>query len=152
MQKLFRALTVLAAMIFASTNANAEVVKITPDVAREKALAGELVLIDIRRPEEWAETGLPDVALLLDMTSKEFLHGINAIRLQNPDVPLAFTCRTGNRSNYLTGELEKLGYSGLIDVVGGMSGSRVDKGWVKRGLPVRSINEPINQLITVTQP
>lgn len=152
MQKLFRVFTVLAVMIFASTSANAEVIKITPDVAREKALAGELVLIDIRRPEEWAETGVPDVALLLDMTSREFLAGITAIRLQSPDIPLAFTCRTGNRSNYLAGELEKLGFSGIIDVVGGMSGSRVDRGWAKRRLPIRSVNDPINHLITVTQP
>ena len=87
MQKIFKLFQVLAVMIFAGTAANAEIVKMTPDVAREKALAGELVLIDIRRPEEWAETGVPDVALLLDMTSREFLSKLNAIRLQNPDVP-----------------------------------------------------------------
>lgn len=152
MQKLFRLLTFLTAMIFVGASANAEVIKMTPEVAREKALVGELVVIDIRRPEEWAETGVPDVALLLDMTSKEFLHGINAIRLQNPNLPLAFICRTGNRTNYLTGELEKLGYSGIVDVIGGMSGSRADKGWAKRRLPIRSVNDPVNPLITVTQP
>lgn len=152
MQKLFRLLTFLTAMIFVGASVNAEVIKMTPDAAREKALAGDLVLIDIRRPEEWAETGVPDVALLLDMTSREFLHGINAIRLQNPNLPLAFICRTGNRTNYLTGELEKFGYSGLIDVIGGMAGSRADKGWAKRRLPVRSVNDPVNPLITLTQP
>ena len=139
-------------MIFAGTAANAEIAQMTPDVAREKALAGEIVLIDIRRPEEWAKTGVPDVALTLDMTSREFLAGITAIRLQQPDIPLAFTCRTGNRSGYLTGELEKLGLSGIIDVVGGMSGSRADKGWAKRGLPVRGVTDPINPVIVALQP
>jgi len=124
----------------------------TPDVAREKALAGEIVLIDIRRPDEWIDTGVPDVALLVDMTSRDFLAKIAAIRRENPDIPLAFTCRTGSRSNYLTGELEKMGMSGLIDVVGGMLGSRADKGWAKRGLPIRSVNDPVNPMITVTQP
>ncbi|PCJ73159.1 MAG: sulfurtransferase [Rhodobacteraceae bacterium] len=152
MQKLFKLFQVMAVMIFAGTAANAEIVKMTPDVAREKALAGEIVLIDIRRPEEWAGTGVPDVALLVDMTSRDFLAKINAIRMQNPDIPLAFTCRTGSRSNYLTGELEKLGMSGLIDVIGGMSGSRADKGWAKRGLPIRAVNDPVNPMITVTQP
>ncbi len=52
MQKIFKLFQVLAVMIFAGTAANAEILKMTPDVAREKALAGELVLIDIRRPEE----------------------------------------------------------------------------------------------------
>lgn len=152
MQKIFKLIQVLAVMIFAGTAVNAEIIKMTPDVAREMALAGEIVLIDIRRPEEWAETGVPDVALLADMTSRDFLAKLTAIRLQSPDIPLAFTCRTGNRSNYLTGELEKLGYSSIIDVVGGMSGSRADKGWSKRGLPIRSVNDPVNPSITVTQP
>lgn len=151
MQKLFKLLQVLAISLIATT-ANAEVTKMTSDVAREKALAGEIVVIDIRRPEEWAETGVPDVALLADMTQRDFLNKINAIRLQNPDVLLAFTCRTGNRSGYLTGELEKLGMSGLIDVVGGMSGSRVDPGWAKRNLPIRAVNDPVNAAITITQP
>lgn len=152
MQKLFKLFQVLAVMVFAGTTANAEIAKMTPDVARELALAGEIALIDIRRPEEWAGTGVPDVALLADMTSRDFLAKITAIRLENPDILLAFSCRTGNRSNYLTGELEKIGMSGLIDVVGGMSGSRVDKGWAKRGLPVRAVNDPLNPMITVTQP
>ena len=152
MQKLFKLFQVLAVMIFAGTTANAEIVKMTPDVAREKALAGEIVMIDIRRPEEWAKTGVPDVALLADMTSRDFLSKITAIRLENPDIQLAFSCRTGNRSDYLTGELEKLGLSGIIDVVGGMSGTRGEKGWAKRGLPVRSVNDVVNPAITVTQP
>lgn len=152
MQKIFKLFQVLAVMIFAGTAANAEIAKMTPDVAREMALAGEIVLIDIRRPEEWAETGVPDVALLLDMTSKDFLAKLTAIRLQSPDITLAFSCRTGNRSNYVTGELEKLGFSGLIDVIGGMSGSRADKGWAKRGLPIRPATGLIHPMITVTQP
>ena len=152
MQKIFKLFQVLAVMIFAGTAANAEILKMTPDVAREAALAGELVLIDIRRPEEWAKTGVPDVALLADMTSRDFLAKITAIRLENPDIPLAFSCRTGNRSNYLTGELEKLGMSGLIDVIDGLQGSRADKGWAKRGLPIRSVNDTVNPMITVTQP
>ena len=152
MQKIFKLFQVLAVMIFAGTAANAEIATMTPDVAREKALTGELVLIDIRRPEEWAQTGVPDVALLADMTSRDFLAKITAIRLENPDVLLAFSCRTGNRSGYLTGELEKLGMSGIIDVVGGLQGSRVDKGWIKRDLPTRSVNDPVNPAITATQP
>ena len=152
MQSLFKFFQVVAIVTLAATTANAEVEKMTPDVAREMALAGEIILIDIRRPEEWAETGVPDVALLADMTSPDFLKIITAIRLQSPDTPLAFSCRTGNRSDYLTGELEKLGMSGLIDVVGGLQGSRADKGWIKRQLPIRSVNDPVNPVISVTQP
>ena len=159
MHKLFKPFLILAVVIFAGiatyfsgTEAQAEVQQMTPDVAREAALAGEIIMIDIRRPEEWAQTGVPDVALLADMTSPDFLKIITAIRLQSPDTPLAFSCRTGNRSGYLTGELEKMGMSGIIDVVGGLQGSRADQGWVKRQLPIRSVSAPVNPAVTITQP
>ncbi len=152
MQSLFRVFQVFILVVFAGTVAQAEVVKMTPDVARAKALAGEIVLIDIRRPDEWSQTGVPDVALLADMTQRNFLDKIKAIRAQSPNIPLAFTCRTGNRSNYLTEQLERIGMSGIIDVVGGMAGSDVDQGWVKRGLPVRPASVPVNAAISIPQP
>ncbi len=152
MQKFIRIIQVFALLLVTGTAANAEIVKMTADVAREQALAGELVLIDIRRPEEWAQTGVADVALLNDMTDREFVARLYAIRAQSPDIPLAFICRTGNRSGYVTKELEKMGMSGLVDVVGGMVGSRADKGWLKRGLPVRDPGAPVNEAVTIAQP
>ncbi len=152
MKRIITILQVLAVMLIAGTAANAKVVQITPDVAREKALAGELVLIDIRRPEEWLQTGLPDVAIPADFTQRDFLQKLAAIRTQSPDIPLAFICRTGNRSGYVTGELEKMGWTGIIDVVGGMAGSPVDPGWAKRKLPVRAANAPVNPAVKITLP
>ncbi len=152
MGRLLKIFQVLALVLVSGTAASAGVVQITPDVAREQALAGKLVLIDIRRPDEWAQTGVADVALLADMTQQDFVAKINAIRMQSPDIPLAFICRSGSRSGYVTTQLDKMGWSGIIDVVGGMSGSGVDRGWIRRDLPLRDAGAPVNPAVGVTQP
>ncbi len=139
-------------LVILATSASAQVVQITPDAARAKALAGELVLIDIRRPDEWADTGIADVALLADMTAPNFIKTILDIRAQNPDTPLAFICRSGNRSGFVTAELYRAGLTNVIDVVEGMSGSGIGPGWVTRGLPVRITDAPVNPEITTRQP
>lgn len=139
-------------LITLASGVRAEVMQITPDEAHLKALAGEIVLVDIRRPEEWVETGIPDVALTADMTSADFIETLLAIRAQNPATPLALICRTGNRSGYVAGELYKAGMTNVIDVVEGMAGSRVGPGWKTRGLPIRPSDMPVNILVATNQP
>ncbi|MBL4806566.1 MAG: rhodanese-like domain-containing protein [Rhodobacteraceae bacterium] len=151
MRKLFTTFQVLALLLMAGA-VTAQVRQITPDSARAMALAGEIVLIDIREPDEWAETGLPDVALTAAMRSADFIETLLNIRDQNPDIPLALICQSGNRSSYMTGELHKAGLTNVIDVVEGMSGSRVGPGWAMRGLPMRRYNAPIHVAILTTQP
>lgn len=152
MHKILNTLRMLALLMIAGTTATAEVVSMTPDVAREKALAGEIILIDIRSPDEWAASGVPDVALLVEMTDPNFIEKINAIRAETPEIPLAFSCRSGNRSGRVTSQLDRMGMPDIIDVVGGFLGSRVDAGWAKRGLPSRTHSEPVNSQIAAMQP
>ena len=143
---------IFAFVLFAATSANADVQQITPDEAYAKALAGEIVLIDIRTPEEWADTGLPDVALQDNLYAPDFVQKLIAIRDQNPDTPLALICRTGNRSGGASAQLYQAGLTSVIDVVEGMAGSGVGPGWVTRGLPVRAANAPVNAAVRTVQP
>ncbi len=143
----------LFAFVFVlATGANAQVQQMTPDEAYAKALAGEIVLIDIRTPEEWAETGLPDVALQNNLYAPDFIQTLLAIRAQNPDTPLALICRTGSRSGNATAQLYEAGLTNVIDVVEGVAGSGVGPGWFARGLPVRTADAPVNSAITTAQP
>ena len=116
--------------------ANAEPKPMTAPEAYEAAKAGEIVLVDIRRPEEWAETGIPEGAVALDMTAPDFVKQLVEIRKKFPKKPIAMICRTGNRSNYVTTTLDRQGFPGLIDVKEGVVGGRNGPGWLKRGLPV----------------
>ncbi len=108
----------------------------TPPEAHAAAKAGEIVLVDIRRPEEWAETGIAEGAVALDMTARDFVQRLVDIRMKFPKKPIAMICRTGNRSNYVTTALDRQGFPGLADVSEGMAGGRNGPGWLKRGLPV----------------
>ena len=152
MRTVAKILPFFALFFVVAFSAKAEVMQITPDEARAKALAGEIVLIDIRRPEEWASTGIADVALTADMTSADFIQTLLAIRDQNPSTPLALICRTGNRSGYVSGELYKAGMTNVIDVVEGMAGSGIGPGWATRGLPVRAAEAPVSLEVAAVQP
>ena len=116
--------------------ASAKPEAMTAPEAYEAAKAGEIVLVDIRRPEEWAETGIAEGAVALDMTAPDFVKQLVEIRRKFPKKPIAMICRTGNRSNYATTTLDRQGFPGLIDVKEGMAGGPNGPGWLKRGLPI----------------
>ena len=108
-----------------------------PDEAYAKVEKGEIVLVDIRTPQEWAETGVPEPAKVIDMTSANFVPDLKQVMADNPGKPIAFICRTANRSTYLVAELEKYGLKDIYSVEGGIAGNAKDKGWIADGLPMR---------------
>ena len=112
----------------------AETVITAPD-AYVAAKAGNIILVDIRTPEEWAQTGIGEGAIALDMTEKSFVDSLVKLRAVHPDKPIAFICRTGNRSGYVFGALNQQGFPNLLDVSEGMAGGPNGKGWGPRGLP-----------------
>ena len=101
-----------------------------------KAGAGELLLLDIRSPQEWKETGTGTGAKKVSMHQPGFLAKLDALTGNDKTKPVALICATGGRSNWLQGELVKRGYTNIIDVSEGMLGSSAGPGWLKRGLPV----------------
>lgn len=104
--------------------------------AYEAAKNGEIILVDIRTPQEWLETGIGEGAIALDMRENSFVAALSELRQQNPDKPIAIICRSGNRSNYVVNALTDQKFPGLVDVSEGMLGGRNGKGWVPSGLPV----------------
>ena len=104
--------------------------------AFEKAKNGELVLLDIRSPQEWKETGTGTYAERVSMHQKGFLQKLNALINDDKSRQIALICAVGGRSDFIQAELIKRGYTNVIDVAEGMLGSRYGPGWLKRGLPV----------------
>lgn len=99
------------------------------------ARAGKIILVDIRTPQEWAQTGIGEGAIALDMTEKSFVDSLVKLRTAYPEKQIALICRTGNRSGYVFKALDQQGFTGLVDVSEGMAGGRNGKGWIPRGLP-----------------
>lgn len=98
--------------------------------------AGKAVLIDIRTPAEWTETGAPKGAVRLDMTQPDFADRIAAMRRADPGKEIALICRSSNRSAHAAQALAKAGVTGVLDVAGGVAGSSRGIGWIAAGLPI----------------
>ncbi|MCB1513456.1 MAG: hypothetical protein KDJ18_01315 [Hyphomicrobiaceae bacterium] len=112
----------------------------TPAEAHEKALKGEIVLVDVRTPDEWKQTGLPASghAITMHQQGPDFLRQLDQALGGDRSKPLAVICRTGNRTGSLVAPLEKVGYTRVINVAEGMVGGRYGAGWIKAGLPIRT--------------
>ena len=107
-----------------------------PAQAHEAAKAGALLLVDIRRPDEWARTGVGDGAIPLDMRRADFEEVLLAQAGGDLSRPVALICARGVRSRRMTERLTAAGFSRIIDVPEGMLGSGAGPGWLNRGLPV----------------
>jgi len=107
--------------------------------AHAGARAGELVLVDIRTPQEWRETGVPASAHAITMNQDPatFLRLIEAAAGGSRQKPVALICAVGSRSSYMRGRLQQAGFATVVDVAEGVVGGRRGTGWIKSGLPVR---------------
>lgn len=109
--------------------------------AHEQAVAGEILLIDIRRPDEWRRTGIGEGAVPLDMRRKDFTEALGALVRGGLDKPIALICARGVRSARLSQRLLDAGFTRIIDVPEGMTGSRAGPGWLAANLPTRKYRE-----------
>jgi rhodanese-related sulfurtransferase len=109
---------------------------LTAPQAFAKAATGKITLVDIRTPEEWAETGTGAGAQRLDMRRVDFVSALDKLIGGDRSKPVALICARGVRSSRLSRVLRESGYTNIIDVPEGMLGSYAGPGWLERGLPV----------------
>ncbi len=135
---------VVAASIFLLQTAWAGDPRISADEAHRRAAAGDVLLIDVRTPREWRQTGLPVDAATATLRAPHgndgFLQRIEQLTGGRRDQPVALICATGVRSAHAARLLRQQGYTAVIDVNEGMHGNRNGDGWLKRDLPVRACN------------
>ena len=103
--------------------------------AREAVQSETLVLVDIRTPREWRESGIPDVAVALDMTAKAFVPTLLELRRRHPSRRVGLICATGVRSRHVANWLARNGIQGVVDVPAGL---HTPEGWLAKRLPVRA--------------
>lgn len=99
-----------------------------------RVASGSAVLVDVREPAEWADTGVAEPAALLPLSD---LRGDRAkwqaFLAANRDKELILYCRSGNRSGIAASILEKEGFT--VANAGGF------KHWAAAGLPVRQVKQ-----------
>ena len=113
--------------------------EMTPQEAHAAAKDGRILLVDIRRPDEWQKTGVPEGAVPSDLRRDDFADAVLAARASETQ-PVALICARGVRSRRMTLLLDEAGITPIIDVPEGMLGSFAGPGWRKVGLPVVAWN------------
>lgn len=108
------------------------------ETAFQRVGAGDLLLVDIRQPEEWATTGSPAGAHRLDLRSADFLDRLAALVEGDRSRSIALICASGGRSARTAQAVADAGFTDVLDVSEGMLGSSAGPGWIARGLPVVS--------------
>ena len=122
-----------ALLISTGLGCAAEISKIEPNAAAALIAEGKAVLVDVREPTEWAETGVVAVATLLAKSDfdgaqtnwKPFLE-------KNKERQIILYCRSGNRSGIVAKALAEKGFK--VANAGGF------KAWAAAGQPVRKID------------
>lgn len=139
-------LTALGAAALLPTGLWADTETLTAQQALDGVDEGSLILVDVRRPEEWQQTGVAKGAWLLDMTHEQFGPRLLAVLDRNPAHRVAIICRTGNRTGYLMSVLAKNKISGVLNVAEGMAGGPNGKGWIPSRLPVVTAQEAFDAM------
>jgi len=128
-----KTLGVVALLVaFVSATLAAEASKISAREAAKRVQEGKAVLVDVREPAEWAQSGVAAPAVLLpksDFDGEQKLW--KAFLAQNRGKQVITYCRSGGRANAVAEALEKEG------VPAANLGSLKD--WTNAGLPTRKV-------------
>ncbi len=95
-------------------------------------------IFDVRRPDEWRQTGVIKDSQLLTFVDgrgrviEDFMPRLT--QAVGKDDPVILICRTGNRTSQLARHLvEKMGYTKVYNVKDGITK------WAREGLPVSRV-------------
>ena len=100
---------------------------VSPSAASEirDAPPEDLVILDVRTPEEFAEGHL-EGALMIDFYDGDFAERIGDL---DPSVPYLIYCRSGNRSSQTADIMADLGFDDVAEIDGGI------QAWLAADLP-----------------
>lgn len=108
-------------------DAKSRVKECTIDEMRARQAAGEkFLLIDVREESEFAAGHIPGAMHLGKGIIERDIEG----KVPDPATPLVLYCGGGFRSALAADNLQKIGYTSVISMDGGM------RGWREKGLPV----------------
>jgi rhodanese-related sulfurtransferase len=132
------ALAAFAAPAMAQTPAAPAPTYATVPSAAFAANRGKAVLVDIREPAEWKETGMPAGAVGVSISRPDFVEAVSALVGGDKSRPVALICRSGTRSIRAADQLTAAGFTRITNVGDGMIGrAGVGDGWKASGLPVQ---------------
>ncbi|HVP70736.1 MAG TPA: rhodanese-like domain-containing protein [Gemmatimonadaceae bacterium] len=108
-------------------DAKSRVREFTIDEYRGRVARGERwILVDVREDREWNEKRIPGAVHL----SKGVIERDIETRFPDKSTPLVLQCGGGFRSALVGDNLQKMGYTNVVSLDGGI------RGWIEKGLPL----------------
>ena len=124
-------------LFFLSLSAHGEVKNLSNNELKQLISQG-VPVIDIRRPDEWKQTGIVKGSHLLTFFDAQGRYDLNSWmakfqKIAGPDDPFILICRTGNRTGQISKFLDKrLRFSKVAHVEKGITH------WISSGEPTVS--------------
>ncbi|MBK8199956.1 MAG: rhodanese-like domain-containing protein [Acidobacteria bacterium] len=125
--------SIVAAMFALGGAGHAAAQTVSVQTVYEQVKAGQVLLVDVRRAEERAETGTAPGAVRITLQATDFLDQLAVAAGGRKETAIAFICRSGQRSGAAAEKAAAAGYTNVYNVTGGMS---MAGGWIDAGLPV----------------
>jgi len=104
--------------------------------AYEAMKNGEIILVDVRTPNEWAKTGIGEGVHPISAADPNFLARLEELTGGDKSKKIGFICASGARSGQVQQILKQYGWENVVNVQDGMMGNRTSPGWIRSGLPV----------------
>ncbi len=95
--------------------------------------AGDIIIIDVREPSEWAQTGFPKGSHTISMNDPKFVAIAKELAAQHPHATVVVSCKTGARASAAAKILAKNEIENLAILRGGMLQ------WTAENLPVDTV-------------
>ena len=132
----------LSLLLIAGASASAAADIVTAPDAWADARKGKLVIIDVRSPGEWRQTGLPKGAKAVTIHDPggmpAFVAKVMAAVKGDRSTRIALICAAGGRSHRAQAALRLAGFTNVLNVSEGMMGRTADApGWLRRKLPTQ---------------
>lgn len=89
---------------------------LTPDEFEQMTAQPEVMIVDVRTPEEYVAGHIAN-ALNLDWRSEKFAE--QAIEQLDKTTPIALYCKAGRRSHAAAGKLHQMGFTQIVELQGG---------------------------------
>lgn len=97
---------------------------------------GGALLVDVREPSEWAQTGMPMDAVGISVSRSDFVAEVLKASGGDKSKPVAVFCRSGSRSVKAANALVEAGFTNVTNVGDGWIGREgVGAGWGASDLP-----------------
>ena len=106
---------------------------------------GDGIIIDVRTPNEFNLGHIKD-ASNIDFYSDDFIHKLEVVR---KDVPIYIYCRSGGRSSQAAIKMEKLGFTNIFNLLGGIKAWDFAKYPITKSINNKKINNPSYSILDI---